>query len=438
MARPNIVYMHSHDTGRYVQPYGFDVPTPHLQRFAEQGVLFRQAFCAGPTCSPSRAALVTGQAPHSCGMLGLAHRGWSLNDYGQHVIHTLKPHGYVTALAGVQHIDNLPAAPPGHRIGYDRLLSEERGTPAPSPDSAACDFLRAAPAQPFFLAVGFGETHRDFPEPGALDDPRYLRPPLPLPDTPQTRYDMACYRTLARRLDERMGRVLTALDEAGLAENTLVIITTDHGIAFPGMKCNLTDHGIGVMLMMRGAGGFDGGKVIDGMASQIDLFPTLCEVLGIDAPPHLQGRSLFPLVRDEALEVNRQIFSEVTYHASYEPQRCVRTARYKYIRRFDARPTPVLPNCDDSVSKDLWLAHGWRERPLDPEQLYDLVFDPHETANLASDPRHAAALTDLRARLDRWMRDTNDPLLRGPVPAGPDKRVTPADGLSPKDPVPGW
>ena len=81
---PNILYLHSHDTGRYIQPYGHPVPTPNIQRLADQGVLFRKAFCAAPTCSASRACLLTGQYGHNNGMLGLAHRGWSLNDYRQH------------------------------------------------------------------------------------------------------------------------------------------------------------------------------------------------------------------------------------------------------------------------------------------------------------------------------------------------------------------
>ncbi len=96
----NILYMHSHDTGRYIQPYGCGIPTPNLQTLAEEGVLFRQAFCANPTCSPSRAALLTGSYPHQNGMFGLAHRGWSLDDYSQHLVHTLTAHGYAAALAG--------------------------------------------------------------------------------------------------------------------------------------------------------------------------------------------------------------------------------------------------------------------------------------------------------------------------------------------------
>ena len=94
MDQPHILYLHSHDTGRYVQPYGHQVPTPNIQALADQGVLFRQAFCAAPTCSASRACLLTGQYGHSNGMLGLAHRGWSLHDYRQHIVHVLRDAGY--------------------------------------------------------------------------------------------------------------------------------------------------------------------------------------------------------------------------------------------------------------------------------------------------------------------------------------------------------
>src|SRR5205823_10091337 len=102
-APPNIVYIHSHDSGRYLQPYGHAVPTPNLQRLATEGVLFRQAFSVAPTCSPSRASLLTGQCPHRNGMLGLAHRGFALNDYRKHIIHTLKRAGYRSVLVGLQH-----------------------------------------------------------------------------------------------------------------------------------------------------------------------------------------------------------------------------------------------------------------------------------------------------------------------------------------------
>src|SRR6476661_721745 len=106
--RPNIVYLHSHDTGRFIQPYGYAVPTPNLQKLAEGGVLFRQAFNAAPTCSPSRASLLTGCCPHSNGMFGLVNRGWLMPDYGKHIVHTLRSAGYSSALLGLQHIARDP------------------------------------------------------------------------------------------------------------------------------------------------------------------------------------------------------------------------------------------------------------------------------------------------------------------------------------------
>jgi N-sulfoglucosamine sulfohydrolase len=427
--RPNILYLHSHDTGRYVQPYGHGVPTPSIQRLAEQGVLFRQGFCAAPTCSPSRASLVTGQWAHSSGMIGLAHRGFSLSDYSHHIVHTLRQAGYRSSLIGVQHVAREPAT-----IGYDHVApvaSHRVEHVAP----AAVNWIGRAPQEPFFLSVGFSETHRQFHAPGPDQDPRYCLPPRPLPDTPEVRQDVAAFKASARVLDRGIDMVLEALEKQGLAENTLVICTTDHGIAFPGMKCNLTDHGIGVMLIVRGPGGFTRGQVVDAMVSQVDLFPTVCDLLGIEAPSWLQGTSMLPLIRGEATEIREELFAEVTYHAAYEPQRAVRTRRFKYIRRFERRSGPVLPNCDDGLSKDVWLRHGWADRPPAMEQLYDLVFDPNESNNLAGDPAVAQTLGEMRERLGRWMRATDDPLLAGPVPAPSGARVNDPDGLSPREPA---
>ena len=255
----NLIYMHSHDTGRHIQPFGHAIPTPHLQRLAEQGVLFRQAHCAGPTCSPSRAALLTGQFAHSCGMLGLAHRGFTINDYSHTLGRLLRERGYHTAIAGGQHVARVPFADPAVELGYDHWLNQdldERGEARESGIVPAVErFFEDPPQGPFFLDVGFTETHRNGRGFGAGDgvlDDRTVRVPPGLPDTPHTRRDMADFIASAQTLDEKIGLVLRALEESGLAENTLVFYTTDHGIAFPGMKCNLTDDGIGVSLIASG------------------------------------------------------------------------------------------------------------------------------------------------------------------------------------------
>ncbi len=426
-ARPNIVYIHSHDSGRYLQPYGQAVKTPNLQRLASESVLFRRAFSGAPTCSPSRSVLLTGQCAHENGMLGLAHRGFALYDYRKHIVHTLRTAGYRSVLAGLQHVAAKPET-----IGYDDIL-RPKSTSAVDVAPGAAAFLDSRPRQPFFLDVGFFETHREFHQPGAAEDARYIQPPVPIPDTPETRADMAGYHASARVLDEGVGRVLAALERNGLADNTIVISTTDHGVSFPLMKCNLEDNGWGVSLIVRGPGAFRGGRVSDALVSQIDVFPTLCDTLAIDRPAWLEGKSLMPVLRGEKSEVNDEIFAEVTYHAAYEPKRAVRTGCWKYIRRFGMRRSPVLPNCDDGLSKSLWLEHGWKNQQLPMESLYDLVFDPTEHRSLLDDSSAAEALADMRGRLDRWMRRTNDPILKGDVPAPPGALANDPDGISPRE-----
>ena len=430
MPQPNILYIHSHDTGRCLQPYGYAIPTPNLQKIAEQGTLFRRAYCAAPTCSPSRAALLTGQSAHSSGMLGLVNRGFTLGDCKQHIIHTLKSAGYMSALAGIQHIAGRAAKRDDQAIGYDMLL----GTDSETAHQRAIDFIAAAPQQPFFLTVGFFENHREFPLEHDVN-PDYVLPPAPLPDTPRIRQDMANYIAMAKILDDKIGQVIKALDDHQLRGNTLIIYTTDHGIAFPGMKCSLKDAGIGVALIMQGAGLFSGGKVVDAMVSQIDIFPTICDLLDIAPPAWLQGRSILPLLRGEVESIRDEVFAEVNYHAAYEPKRAVRTRRWKYIRRYDRRQSPVLSNIDDGLCKDECLAHGFADRAPAAEQLYDTFFDPTESHNLAHQPAHAARLEEMRSRLNRWMRATDDPLLQGHVPAPNGAMLNDPDDPSPRSPV---
>jgi N-sulfoglucosamine sulfohydrolase len=297
------------------------------------------------------------------------------------------------------------------------------------------DLLERASDRPFFLSVGFFETHREWFRPSSPKKANYVIPPPNLPDAPETRLDMAAFQESARSLDRGIGAVLDALDAEGLAEDTLVICTTDHGLAFPGAKATLYDRGLGVMFILRGPGGFTGGKASDALVSHIDLFPTVCDLTGVERPEWLQGESLLPLANGEADEVRDAIFAEKTYHVAYEPERCVRTHRWKYIRRFGERTKPVLPNTDDGPSKELLLSYGWGEREIPPEQLYDLVLDPNEAHNLAGDPAHSGTLEELREKLKAWMVETKDPLLEGDVPAPEGAELNDPDGLSPNDPT---
>ena len=184
---------------------------PNVQALADQGVLFREAFCAAPTCSASRACLLTGQYGQSNGMLGLAHRGWSLRDYSHHIVHTLRKVGYTSTLIGEQHISKDPQA-----IGYDEVMKVPT-TRVESVAPLAMEVLRREREQPLFLSVGFFETHREFLGPGSLRDVHFSKPPNNLPDAPEVRADVAAFKASARSLDHGVGMVLNELDSSPAA-----------------------------------------------------------------------------------------------------------------------------------------------------------------------------------------------------------------------------
>ena len=263
-----------------------------------------------------------------------------------------------------------------------------------------------------------------------------MPPPPNLPDTPEMRQDMAAFNASARSLDGGVGMVLSALEQLGLAEDTLVICTTDHGIAFPGTKATLTDRGIGVFLIMRGPGGFFGGQGHrrDGVPHR-RLPDDLRAASGSSAPTSLQGQSLMPLVRGDATRfATRSSPRAPTTPPTSRSARCARSAGSTSAASSTATRR-CSPNRDDSPSKDIWIEHGWLDQPMDAEQLYDLVFDPNEARNLASDPHLSTRSSDLRARLEEWMQETADPLLDGPVPPPPGAEFNDPDQLSPEEPT---
>ncbi|QQO08475.1 sulfatase family protein [Breznakiella homolactica] len=413
----NLIYLHTHDTGRYLEPYGYAVPTPRLRELAGQSALFRNNYCCGPTCSPSRSAMLTGMVPHSCGMMGLAHRGFSI-DYTKHLAQYLGRNGFETVLCGMQH----EAADAG-MIGYSRVYiadkaGMENATQWDEANAAsAISFLRENHSKPFFLSFGLEHTHRPFTE---FDDDlsrKYLRSPDPLPNSPEIRGDMQGFLTSARRADTVLGSVLDEIRRLGLDKDSVIFYTTDHGIAFPFMKCNLYDSGIGTALMIRYPGNPSAGAAKDSLTSHLDVFPTVCDLLGVPKPEWLQGKSLLPILENKSDEVNDRIFAEVTYHASYDPQRAVRTKRYKYIRRFNPEHTvPVLANIDNSPSKEYMLSAGLAEMAIDQEQLFDLDLDPNERQNRVHDGQYTAVRKELSDMLDHFMEETDDPLRKGPVP----------------------
>ena len=442
--KPNIVYLHAHDLGRYCEPFGYAIPAPNLMRLCHEGIFFRQCHSAAPSCAPSRAALVTGRWPHCNGMLGLPSPslGYQLDDYQQHLGWWLKAQGYTCALSGVQHVAREPMVDPHAVLPYDEWLTADdwdapgiqRSMTAP----CAVEYLNRDHTQPFFLSIGLLDPHRDnkgdratFVESTATERAhdldqraRYVQPWPHMPDNPVTRSEMAAFIDGVCAMDDDIGRIMRALNTTQRRNDTLVIFTSDHGPGVAGMKCTLTDRGTGVPLIIRGpldpsygpSCDFTGGQVNDALLSQIDLYPTLCELIDAATPDHVQGRSLMPLIRGEADQINPHIFSEQTYHwdASPRAQRAVRTQRYKYVRHVGEQAQGV----DPGPAQHWWRTQGYGQRPPPPEALYDLSFDPHEAHNLVDDEAYTDVVRELTQTLDRWQLDTNDPLLNG-VPTPP-------------------
>ena len=431
-SQPNVLLIHCHDLGRYLGCYGADVDTPRIDSFARSGALFEEHFGSAPQCSPSRGSLMTGRYPHVNGLIGLAHGKWGLDPDERILPHYLTDAGYETHLFGLQHI-----AQDTDRLRYDQIHSEGNLYPGVSPAvhetnrgrnvaSVVSSFLEGeAYESPFFASVGLFEVHRVEEENGRFgfdpenydpDDPDQIRPLSYLPDRRGIRHDLAEMHGMVYAVDDAVGEMLDALEETGLAEETLVVFTTEHGIAFPRAKGSCYDAGIEAALVLRCPGIADDGERYDEMISNVDVLPTILDIVGVDIPDDLDGRSFLPLLADdEEYEERQRIFAEMTWHDTYNPVRMIRTERHKYIRNFWHLPKVYL-------STDVFASEAGREvretyaTPTRPyEELYDLQETPKEDENVVYEPRYQEIRLDLSGQLQEWMKATGDPLLDGPV-----------------------
>ncbi|MFC6903673.1 sulfatase [Halalkalicoccus tibetensis] len=431
--RPNVCLIHCHDLGQYLGCYGAAVDTPRIDRLASEGALFENHFTTAPQCSPSRASLMTGRHPHENGLMGLAHATWELHDDERYLPDYLSEAGYDTHLFGLQHVTEYP-----DRLGYDEIHSEGVLSPEASPAIHEVDRAREVSGtfadcvddldddDPFFASIGFFELHRIKNDEGVhvFKDDRYESAdpeevdPLPyLPDAPGIRRDLADAQGMLRAIDDGVGTVLDALDEAGIAEDTLVIFTTEHGLAMPRAKGTVYDPGIEGVLLMRQPGSINPGRHSE-LISNVDVLPTLLELAGEPVPDRVSGRSFLPLLTGGEYDARERLFAEMTWHDVYNPMRAIRTRRYKYVRNFWHLPEVYLTN-DVSHSPAGEEVRTEFDSPIRSyEELYDLEADPHEQENVVESADYEEEAADLREQLCGWMEDTDDPLLEGPVPPG--------------------
>lgn len=427
--RPNILLAIADDwswphAGAYGDP---TVKTPVFDRVAREGALFTRAFAAAPSCTPSRAALLTGRYPHQ------------LEEGG--VLHGFLPAKFQT------YTDLLERA--GYHVGYTRKgwgpgRVEPGGrnrNPAGPVFSDFDTFLRSRPAgQPFAFWFGSQDPHRPYEEgSGAASgiDLASIRVPPFLPDTPEVRGDLADYFFEVQRFDREVGDILERLRTAGELDNTLVVITADNGMPFPRAKANVYDAGSRVPLAMRWPARVrTGGFVADALVSLSDLAPTFLEAAGLTPPDSMSARSLLALAGGNYQQGRDQVFVERERHANVRkgdlsyPVRAVRTREWLYIRNFRPDRWPAgdpemyvavgpYGDIDGGPSKTLILERrdnpaigrlfdlATAKRPA--EELYDLKADPNQLTNVAADPNRADEKARLRRTLDEWMRTTGDP-----------------------------
>ncbi len=417
---PNIIQIICHDLGQHVGCLGAGVRTPHIDALAADGVLFDTYCCSAAQCSPSRGSIMTGRYPHNNGLIGLAHIGWELDDDQKCLPHYLNDVGYETHLFGVQHESSRP-----ERLGYRHI--RQCGGKAADVATAVARFLkeRSLSAEPpFYLSAGTFEPHRPFEEGRDQGDDPAAVTLLPwLPDRPGIRADIADLNGLVYALDEAVGLIRQALAQSGLQQKTLLIFTTDHGLAMPRAKGTCYDPGLKTVLIMRLPGRFEGGRRESALLTNCDFLPTILELVGAPPAEGLDGRSFLSLLDGRSYRERDHIFSEMTWHDKYNPMRSIRTQRCKYIRNFGQRPLVYLP-------LDVYRGRAGAEmrdeyygsvRP--EEELYDLQADPLEQRNLVGDgdEKHAETLPDLRQRVQRWMAQTDDILLRGDVSPTPEQ-----------------
>ncbi len=413
MSRPNILIVHWHDLGTHLSAYGYPIESPHSQKLADESLVFDNWFATTPLCSPARGSLWTGRYPHSNGLQGLTHRGWDYHPGERTLSHHLGDAGYHSCLIGLQHEANDP-----ERLGFTELKVERPSWCDDVADQAA-DWIadHADDDAPWMLTCGMTEVHRPWPEDryDPVDQATVTVPPW-LPDNDLTRSDLASYEGCIRDADAALGRIIAALDEAGLAESTIVVFVTDHGSPFPRGKSTLFDPGVQTTMMLRlpTAYGIAPGRVAP-LASHVDLVPTLLGLIGVAVPSAVQGVDLGPQLRGEIAQAREQVWLEKTYHGEYDPIRAIRTTRWKFVLNFEPRPLLQLPlDLEGSLTRQGMGDDHLEPRPM--QELYDLTADPDEINNLAEEPAHADVREQLHRQLLDFLTETGDPLLDGPIP----------------------
>ncbi len=428
-ARPNILVAIAEDSSWiHYGGYGQQAATTvAFNRVAKEGVLFTHAFCSEPTCSPSRAAIMTGQ--QFWRLENASVFGGTLKNSFPVYPHLLEAAGYHTGSSG-------KAWGPGSWIdgGWKQNPGGKRY-------ENFQEFLNSVPSgKPFCFWQGSPDAHRPYKRELAVragKDPREVELPPFLPDRLEVRMDILDYYCEIERFDRLVGRLLDQLDQSGRAANTIVVVTSDHGMPFARGKANLYDLGTRVPLAIRWPSRVSAGRTVDQFVSLTDLAPTFLEAAGLNVSPGMTGRSLHKLLLSGPdgtidAEGDKVFFGkEMGVGALYGtnrlhglPNRGIRTHQFLYIRNYDIDSMPGFNAVQGGPATEIMV----REKDRDPEiarhyalcygkrpeeELYDCLQDPYQMQNLADHSSYADTKKRLRAELEKYLIATNDPRIAG-------------------------
>lgn len=415
------------------------IETPNLDKMANEGIRFTNAYAVAPSCSASRSSLLTGMYTHQNGQYGHQHsyHHFSLFDHIETIPSLLKINGYTTGLIGKLHVSS------NYNLDFDFSVSGKEilgNRDAKKIADIAGEFFNKNNDNPFFLMIGFSDPHRQSPTGKGKSQfandqkyenvlPRKYNPeevivPDYLPDINEVREELADQYESISRMDQSIGWILENLRKSNLDKNTLVIYLSDNGIPFPGAKTNMYDSGLRMPMIINVPNLELKNHVNNSMISFIDVLPTILDWTKTEkSKNNIPGQSFLNIMEEKDCNERNEVFGSHTFHeiTMYYPMRTIRTKRYRYILN-------LFPELEFPFATDLYESKTWQEiqdkkilhlgkrevknylyRPK--EELYDILVDPAESVNLAYNSKYENILIELRTKLNEMRHATNDPWL---------------------------
>jgi len=443
-AQPNILFIIADDWGHgHAGAYGCKwVKTPAFDRIASEGALFKNCFTSNPKCSPCRASLLTGrnswQTEEACCHNGLFPNKWAvypdlLEAAGYRVGYTGKGWGPGDFRGGG--FKRNPAGPE-----YQQFK-----TKPPARNMGATDYARnfedflskRKPDRPFCFWCGGHEPHRAYDDGIGIrsgKDPKDVTLPGFFPDSPIIRSDYLDYAFEVEYFDSHIGKILKKLEDSGMLDNTLIVMTSDHGEPFPRCKGQIYDRGFHIPLAIRWGGTVKPGRVVDDFINVRDFSPTFLEAAGVQIPDTVTGRSFIDVLKsDKSGQIDatrkRMLVGKERHDIGRPndlgyPVRAIRTPEYLYVKNFEpdrwpaCNPETGYRNCDDSPTKELILSSFDKNYKLcfgmrPGEELYRVDKDPDCIVNLAEDATLAQVKEDLRKEMEELLKKDQDPRMLG-------------------------